>query len=76
MEYDECGNLIAIIFPGEQSENLLPPLPALKHLKLEIISALSTTCSTIVDGLVWIFPGLDTLTIKSASTNKLIKEGL
>ncbi|CAL5366835.1 unnamed protein product [Camellia sinensis] len=59
---------VAIIFPGESSENLLPPLPALKHLKLEIISALSTTCSTIVDGLVWIFPGLDTLTIKSAST--------
>ncbi|THG23411.1 hypothetical protein TEA_008733 [Camellia sinensis var. sinensis] len=54
-------------------ENLLPPLPALKHLKLEIISASSTTCSTIVDGLVWIFPGLETLTIKSASTNKLIK---
>ncbi|KAI8010445.1 F-box/LRR-repeat protein 25 [Camellia lanceoleosa] len=68
-----CRSDQAIIFPGELSENLLPPLPALKHLKLEIISALSTTCSTIVDGLVWIFPGLETLTIKSASTNKFIK---
>ncbi|KAF7145644.1 hypothetical protein RHSIM_Rhsim04G0063700 [Rhododendron simsii] len=61
-----------IIFPGALCERLLPPLHDLKHLKLEI-RTLSTSCSAIVDGLIWLFPGLETLTIKSGSINKLIK---
>ncbi|KAE9456131.1 hypothetical protein C3L33_11961, partial [Rhododendron williamsianum] len=61
-----------VIFPGALCERLLPPLHDLKHLKLEI-RTLSTSCSAIVDGLIWLFPGLETLTIKSGSINKLIK---
>ncbi|KAF7139338.1 hypothetical protein RHSIM_Rhsim07G0244500 [Rhododendron simsii] len=67
-----CPSDQVIIFPGALWQNLLPPLHDLKHLRLEI-STLSTTCSAIVDGLIWLFPGLETLTIKSGSINKLIK---
>ncbi|XP_058211471.1 uncharacterized protein LOC131323638 [Rhododendron vialii] len=67
-----CPSDQLVIFPGALCERLLPPLHDLKHLKLEI-RTLSTSCPAIVDGLIWLFPGLETLTIKSGSINKLIK---
>ncbi|XP_016466226.1 putative F-box/FBD/LRR-repeat protein At1g78760 [Nicotiana tabacum] len=61
-----------IIFPDELTETLLPPIHDIKNLELQIYSSTATS-QKILDGFIWILPGLRTLSLTFGSIAKIIE---
>ncbi|XP_060190092.1 FBD-associated F-box protein At5g22730-like isoform X2 [Lycium barbarum] len=71
---DRCNNCEeqGIIFPDELNETLLPTINDLKTMELRIDSS-TVTSQQILDGFVWILPGLKTLSLTLGSITKFIE---
>ncbi|XP_060190091.1 uncharacterized protein LOC132619153 isoform X1 [Lycium barbarum] len=67
-----CLNEQGIIFPDELNETLLPTINDLKTMELRIDSS-TVTSQQILDGFVWILPGLKTLSLTLGSITKFIE---
>ncbi|PHT76578.1 hypothetical protein T459_20100 [Capsicum annuum] len=67
-----CQSEQAIIFPDELAEVLLPTINDLKNLEIRIDS-FAATSQQILDGFVWILPGLKTLSLTLGSITKVIE---
>ncbi|XP_009769796.1 uncharacterized protein [Nicotiana sylvestris] len=67
-----CENEQDIIFPDELTETLLPPIHDIKNLELQIYSSTATS-QKILDGFIWILPGLRTLSLTFGSIAKIIE---
>ncbi|KAF3650868.1 hypothetical protein FXO38_16925 [Capsicum annuum] len=68
-----CQSEQAIIFPDELAEVLLPTINDLKNLEIRIDS-FAATSQQILDGFVWILPGLKTLSLTLGSITKVIED--
>lgn len=57
-----------LIFPEDLRETLLPPLFDIKHLKI-IIDSQPRDIVSLVDGLLWLSPLLETMSIIVSGSN-------
>ncbi|XP_059309575.1 uncharacterized protein LOC132060596 [Lycium ferocissimum] len=67
-----CRSELDIIFPDKLTERLLPTINDLKNLELQIDSSTATS-QQILDGFVWMLPGLKRLSLTLGSISKLIE---
>ncbi|XP_060194142.1 FBD-associated F-box protein At5g60610-like isoform X1 [Lycium barbarum] len=67
-----CQSEQDIIFPDELTETLLPAINNIKNLELQIESSTGST-KKILDGFIWILPGLKTLSLTLGSVSKIIE---